>query len=173
MLATINLDLSGLYQRAGSPEKGEQTIRKSLEIATQINDYTIISLAKNRLGEIYNEQGKTDTALSYFIEALDYSKKAGYKKYNGSMIVQIGNIYLEKELYDKAILFFSEAILISKEQNNLRTWGGAYISLANVYMAKENLDSSYYFAKKGETILLKRRRARWNPESLYLPKTDI
>jgi len=155
MLATINLDMSGLYQRAGSPDKAEQAIRRTLKIATQINDFTLLSLANNRLGELYYEQGKSDTALNYYIDALDYSKKAGYKKYNGSMIVQIGKIYHEKKRHDKALLFFSEAISISKEQNNVRTWGRAYISMANVYMATGNLDSSYYNAKKGEAIHLK------------------
>ncbi len=154
MLAILYLDYSGLYRRTQNIEKGKIAIRKSIKIAALLEDYSILSLASNRLGELYYDMDNPDTALIYFQDALKYSNKSGYAKYKSDALISLGTIYSDKHNYALAKQYYTESLISGEEQNNNTTIGKANIYLSQLYMATGNLDSSYYFAKKGEAILL-------------------
>ena len=154
MLAILYLDYSGLYRRTQNIEKGVTAIRKSIKIAALIKDYSILSLASNRLGELYYDMGNPDTAIFYFQDALKYSNKSGYAKYKSDALNSLGTIYSDKHNYTLTKQYYAESLISAEEQNNTTAIGKANIYLSQLYMTTGNLDSSYYFAKKGEAILL-------------------
>ena len=66
MYATMLNDMSGTYTATKNYEKELSTIKHCIEIATSINDFTVLSLAYTQLGNINFRNKQVDSALVLF-----------------------------------------------------------------------------------------------------------
>jgi two-component system NtrC family sensor kinase len=158
MLATIQMDFGGLYFVTQNFDKGAPRYREAIKTATLIHDYTVLSIAFSRLGnmDVYNQ--KPDSAFIKLNKALDYCDRSGFNVYKGSILNQIGHIYSVKKNFGAAKTYFSKAILSDQEQNNVSDMAGSYINLAILYNKTGNGDSAIYYAKKGLSLLKNAKR---------------
>ena len=158
MLATVYLDMGGLYNATDNFDKFSVYNWKSIATASPINNFTVLSVAYRQMGEVYAKKQNTDSAFVSFQRAFDYSKKSGYNKYQGITLIYIGRIYLQKKNFETANKYFSEAVMSAKEQNNNSALGYAYQSMAELYITTGNIDSGYFYARAAEASFLSTAR---------------
>ena len=158
LLATIQCDVSGLYGNTESYDKQWKSIQDAFEIASKINDKTLLSQASRNLGGVYLRKNQFDSALLYYKKSLDYGDQVSYKKYESSSYQSIGNIYLKKQLPQMALKNYLIALQSAKEQNNSSGLGFIYVALADYYNILAKNDSALYYAKLGLAVSKKAGR---------------
>ncbi len=153
-LASVHIQLGGVYAATGNIEQQLLHYRQSENIGSEINDMGQLYMANYQLGETYVKLNKLDSALAFEFKALDYNyRENGWtKKYRGNIFNSIGLIYFKKGNYTLSKQYLSESIRDSHGQNNLQSLADAYINLANLLSKTGERDSSIWYAKKGLEI---------------------
>jgi len=146
------LDMAGLYGRIGNDDKAMTSYRKSISLASALNDDILLSLSYGSYGSAFMDRKVLDSALYYLQLELKYTKKSGYDKYLGSAFKNLALIYLQQEDYENSIIYFDKAIRSAKETANERSLGGTYIDLSELFLKTNQLDSSLFYARKGLNI---------------------
>ena len=155
LLGAIYIDLSTLYGAVRNLNQEKKYLEQGIDIATSINDHTILSIANSRLGDKYQEKGMIDSALVKFQETLNDIKLSGYKKYLGGTLSLIGGIYLDKAMLSVAEPYIRNSFVVNIEQNNMYDLFHSNILMGKWHMAGGNMDSAYFFLKKGDSIINK------------------
>jgi signal transduction histidine kinase len=154
-LANISNDFGLLYQTIANMEKQIEWFNKSISISKKINDPIVLSYSYGNLGVAYMNQGKTDTALQLFNQALDYAYSAGFIKFIGTITFPIGNIYLNRQEYDSAKKYFQQTVNVSLAIDNPSSEAYGYVGFAILYEKINQLDSGFYYARRALDIFTK------------------
>jgi len=118
MYATILSDMTSVFFETDNNEKKLSTVHQTIEIATSINDFTILSLAYNNLGDIYFKKNKIDSALIYFKKSLVCIEKSGYRKNKSGTLGYAGDVYMRKKMYDSAKQNYVKGLSYAKDKND-------------------------------------------------------
>jgi two-component system NtrC family sensor kinase len=154
MLATILSDMANIYLITENYDKEYSTVMRSMKLATSINDYTILSLLHESLGEIEFRNNLLDSALLNFNKSLEFIDKSGYRKYESSVYEHIGDTYLMKGQFNKSRNSYFKGLSSAKNTNNKKSISTLYIALANLYNATGEYDSALHYAKDGLFVLV-------------------
>jgi signal transduction histidine kinase len=157
MLATLLSDMSSVFTVTENFEKELSTTKYCIEVATPINDYTVLSLAYTNLGQINFRNNQADSSLVLFKEALGFVEKSGYRKYQSDILQNIGNVYLFKKIYDSARQNYFRALTSAAEKNNVAGFANIYLSLANYFNDTHRYDSAVYYAYLSLDVFRKTR----------------
>ncbi|MBA3707032.1 MAG: tetratricopeptide repeat protein, partial [Bacteroidetes bacterium] len=76
---------------------------KSLEIAKEINDKSLICLTSNNMGVIYLQQNKLDEAYKYFNQTLKLAKEIGRKSNIQEVYSSLSDLFAKKQDYKQAL----------------------------------------------------------------------
>jgi hypothetical protein len=79
MLAAIQMDFAGLYFATQNFDKGAPLYREAIKTATLIQDYTILSIVFERLGNMDVNNQQPDAAFINLHKALGYVVRSGFK----------------------------------------------------------------------------------------------
>ena len=158
MYATMLNDMSGTYTATKNYEKELSTIKHCIEIATSINDFTVLSLAYTQLGNINFRNKQVDSALVLFRKALEFVAKSGFRKYQSDILINIGDVYVSKKNYDSARQNYARALTVVAEKNNAVGFGNIYLSLANFFNDTHRYDSAVYYAQLSLDVMKKTSR---------------
>ena len=153
LLGAIYIDISSLYGAVRNLNQETKYLQQSIDIATSINDHTILSIANSRLGDKYQEKGMIDSALLKYQETLNDIKLSGYKKYLGGNLSRIGGIYLDKGELSVAETYIRNSFEVNIEQNNVYDLFHSNIWMGKWHMAGGNMDSAYFFLRNGDSIM--------------------
>ena len=130
-------------------DKAIMYYKEEIRTAQQIGAEDLMVNSNMNIGDIFQSQGKLDSAMIYSIRGIYYAEKTDYKTYEGLLLNDVGDIYLKHNQIDSAAHYYNRSVQVSKEQNNISTLANAYTSLANFYKAKGEADSGLYYAKQG------------------------
>ena len=158
LLATILSDMVDIYRVTENLDKEYSTAMHALDIATSINDHTVISLAYESLGEVELRNNQLDSALIDFNKALESINTSGYRKYESNVYEKIGDTYFIKGQINKARDSYFKGIVSAKETNNKWAISTLYIALAHLYNSNGKYDSALYYSKAGLLLLEKVKR---------------
>ena len=147
-LGFIHNDLAMLYRATGNEKKTLSTLFQGYTIGKSINNYTLIAITSDNIGEEYLKTGKPDSALIYVREALNSMEKSGYNTYIGEALAFIGVINTEKKKYGEAKQYFDSSLTAYKIYNNKTGIPKTFLALANLYKAMGKIDSGIYYNKK-------------------------
>ena len=129
-------------------DKAIMYYKEEIRTAQQIGAEDLMVNSNMHIGDIFQSQGKLDSAMIYSIRGIYYAEKTGYKTYEGILLNDVGDIYLKHNQIDSAAHYYNRSVHVSKEQNNISALANAYTSLANFYKAKGEADSGLYYAKQ-------------------------
>ena len=137
----------GLYDTA------EVILRSALEIANRgtnkINQANIIT----NIGNTFTYRTNYDSALSYYLIAIDmYEKEKNYKR-AALLYINISSLYQQIHLFDKAKISAKKAVDISLQINDTSAIGKAYGNLANLQYTDSLWDESITTFKKALPFL--------------------
>ena len=129
-------------------DKAIMYYKEEIRTAQQIGAEDLMVNSNMHIGDIFQSQGKLDSAMIYSIRGIYYAEKTGNKTYEGILLNDVGDIYLKHNQIDSAAHYYNRSVQVSKEQNNISALANAYTSLANFYKAKGEADSGLYYAKQ-------------------------
>ena len=129
-------------------DKAIMYYKEEIRTSQQIGAENLMVNSNMHIGDIFQSQGKLDSAMIYSIRGIYYAEKTGYKTYEGILLNDVGDIYLKHNQIDSAAHYYNRSVQVSKEQNNISALANAYTSLANFYKAKGEADSGLYYAKQ-------------------------
>ena len=99
-----------------------------------------------KIGDVYENLSDYDSALKYYSEGLELSKKINNKMLAGDFLSDISVIYKYKGNFEKALQNNLQALEVYKELNSQAKIANAYGNLGNLYEAMEKYNEalSYY-----------------------------
>jgi len=116
--ATVLSDMVTVFEETKNQEKIISTTKRSIEIAESINNFTLLSLAYNNLGDILFKNNRIDSALMFFKKSLECIEKTGYEKNKSSTLGYIGDVYIRKKMYDSAKQYYVKGLSYAKGKND-------------------------------------------------------
>ncbi|MDL1942395.1 DUF2225 domain-containing protein [Chloroflexi bacterium CFX2] len=72
----------------------------------------------NRIGAIYNSQGKYEDAIQSYEEALAIARELGDKTGEAMMLFNLGSVYKDQKNEETALTFYQQALILARELND-------------------------------------------------------
>jgi tetratricopeptide (TPR) repeat protein len=128
-------------------QKGLEYLKKSFDIAVEINDYQGMSFQYNNIAGVYSEYyNDHKMALGYYKEALKINMKLNDKQQQGIYLMNIGNCYAKLQLNDSVMANYMEANKIFKSLNNPNLFADCQTLMGDFYLKTNNLPLSLRYA---------------------------
>ena len=89
--------------------------------------------ALKHIGKAYKNKGAYESAIAYYNQMSDLSRKIGYKKGVAVSTYAIGYIYRILDAYDKAIAYYNKSIKVRKEINDTKGTANALNNIGVIY----------------------------------------
>jgi tetratricopeptide (TPR) repeat protein len=120
--------------------------KQGRKLSQKINYYKGIAYGQKLIGRIFRKQGKADSAIYQYQEALSNFLKTGDKLNASELELSLGNIYYDKKDYHTALSHLNNGLLLAR---NIKVPGQAaylYSSKGFAYYALKDLDkAALYF----------------------------
>jgi tetratricopeptide (TPR) repeat protein len=107
----------------------------------------------NNIGLTYLKLNIHDSALLFFEDGLNYSKKNNNLENEMRVQNNLGLLYMEKENYPLADRYFRYSIQLSKKIVNPYQEANGLLNIAQVYIRKNQFDSVFYYLHTAEPII--------------------
>ncbi|MCC6370545.1 MAG: tetratricopeptide repeat protein [Bacteroidia bacterium] len=112
-----------------------------------------------RLGILYRNEGRTDSAIIAYIKSIKLADSIGYTSSSASSNNQLGSLYYELNDPKRALTYFSQAFYLYGKAKSNRGASDAALNMAEIYLElgnrtesmKLNLESMRYRRARGDT----------------------
>jgi tetratricopeptide (TPR) repeat protein len=130
----------------GQAERALHCFERSLQIARDLGDATVIASRIGNIGEVYFVLGETEKAVRYFEEAWELFSQMGQKGEAGFWLGHIGLAYSRAGCMDKAAEYFELAASIAREVGDRQREGSWLSNLGSISLRKGEVSSAlnYY-----------------------------
>jgi signal transduction histidine kinase len=139
-----NVFNEGLHQF----DKATEYFFKSLAIAQQINDSSLMSYNYNNLGQAYYFAKNYPLALQYYYKSKTIKEILGDKRSMGSAYGNISSVFFDLKKYDSATYFNNLSLQICKNLNDRKGVATAYSNGGNIYLLQKNYAAAYDYYQK-------------------------
>ena len=129
-------------------EKAQAFYLEAAEEMKKTDDFKLRYLIMSGLGNLYLYRDLPAEALAACQEALDYSIKSGYKRYEIASLSLLARCYSLTEDYDKAISFYEQAIELADSLNLADSYLSYKCELAGVYLRLKQYDKALALEKE-------------------------
>ncbi|MEP7164664.1 MAG: ATP-binding protein [Ferruginibacter sp.] len=148
-ILAINYHAMGnIYGNVGELEKQRTSYHEVIRYGQYIQNGKIISLGYRNLANTY----QNDSIILFTKKAIQYANEAGYKKYDGSSLLQIGKGFFFNGDIDSAKKYAYASIAPNQLQDNRIGLFYSYYGLSRIYSSENQNDSSLFYSKK--TLLI-------------------
>lgn len=117
--------------------KSAEYFNKSLAIAVQLKDSSLISYNYNNLGQAYYFAKNYKQALYYYSLGKGIKEKLQDERGLGSAYGNISSVYFDTEKYDSSLLYANLAFAIRQRQNDKKGMATSYTNVANIYLKQK------------------------------------
>lgn len=129
-------------------EKALENLNKSLKVALEINDASVLSTLYKDLGLLYEKMDKRDLALQAYLKAIKYAGDLGNKTDLGTALLAFADFYIEDKNFDKALPLLMEALKIGEKDQTLDIQKNAHLLLSKLEEQRGNYTASLENYKK-------------------------
>jgi CHAT domain-containing protein/tetratricopeptide (TPR) repeat protein len=164
-LSAILNNIGVTYRDLGGYDKAISSIRRALDIDTNLNDYEGIAAELSNLAATYRRKGilsnnRDDVYLSLAlnVESLEAAKRTGNKRSITAALNNIGLAYASDGKYVQALMYFQWAL---NEANLIGDFSEAcniYANMGFVLMEEENFGKAEEHFRKGLELVLRAGR---------------
>ncbi|MBN2541786.1 tetratricopeptide repeat protein [bacterium] len=134
-----------LYWFAGELDTAIEKNRQASNIATQIDDMSLLADTLNNIAMLYNVKGVMDKSLELHESALAIRRKTKDKAKITQSLMNIGVLNADQGKLDEAISYYEKALKIVKGTAVSGQTAQLYSNLGFVYLGKGKLDTSLKF----------------------------
>jgi len=128
--------------RNGKQDECIQLYLKAKDIASELNNDTLLTSINKDIGIAFKNMKNFDLAKKYLFESLKISEKMKYDRGIASVCMTIGNVYKNSMVYDTAYSYYSKSIEFSKRAGYERGLAGNYNNLGSLYRMQKQYDKS-------------------------------
>lgn len=137
---TVNeLNELGYINRLTDPEQTINYAKKSILIASKLKFKNGLAEANRVLGIGNYYLNQRDSALNYYLIALDLFKKTHNELGEAKVANNIGNLWTEID-YNKALEYYKKTLIIAKKYQIQELIAGSYLNIGNAYFRKKNFN---------------------------------
>jgi len=121
---------------------------KSIELSNKLlkNEQPLPAKEKiqvyNNLGNIYADEGKNTSSLSYYLIALKYSRTNSFLSEEGKVLKNIGAVYVSWKKFKEAVNYYNQALEIGQKTNDSKLIADCYNNLGTVYEQTNELNKA-------------------------------
>ncbi len=148
MLSKSHQFLGILYGNTNNYEREKFHYKYSIKYAEKAGAIHEMVTSYITVGRLYFTLNKTDSALYFQRAAYDLSMKSGYKKYLGSILINLGRIETKKGNKSRSQEYFRQAIDESYKGDYLRGVAAGNLYMADLYNQSKMYDSSLVFGQE-------------------------
>jgi tetratricopeptide (TPR) repeat protein len=155
--------LGRAYRALGDSQKAISFFLPALEVAQDSKNLELERSNLGNLGSAYLAMGgaNTDTALDYYLKALDVAKKIRKPGPLGTAFADLGDACYQKGEMERALQYFKDALKIALSMpNNDSAIGADYGRIGNVCFALGRLETVEDYYKKAIEISRKANNRR-------------
>ena len=147
-LAEIYYRIGVNYRYKHEYDSAQYYYKKTLPLATHINDYYKLGRLYNELGVVCRKTDRNKEAIDYFVSSIKSTDKS--KNFYGKAIAEngIGNIYLVQKEYTKALSYFKESLKYGFTNNNKYHLEISYGNLGETFLYLQQYDSATFYINK-------------------------
>ena len=147
-LAFTHQMMAILYSNTNNYEKALFHHLEARKIAEQSGNIPLQSTINMTLARVYLNLKKTDSALISEQKAYEQATQTGYKRYLGSILLNMGRIYAAQGNKQMAAEYYKKALVASAYQNYYpRGVVASNLLLAEIYKQSGLRDSSFLYIK--------------------------
>ncbi len=132
--------------------KSTEYFTKSLALATELNDSSLISYNYNNLGQAYYFQKNYPKALEFYFKSKSIKTLLNDKRGTGNAYSNISNVYFDIKKNDSALLFNDSSLFIRKAQNDKKGIATSYLNGANIFLIQKKLPEAHDYYQKALAI---------------------
>jgi len=122
----------------GNYQESDKLYEKSLKIRKSLKDSMGIASLHYKIGNNFYKTTQLDSAMTYYLKALDFYEKKNVNAVANSLQGNIGAIYMSLKNYPKALEYFAKNIVFSKKNNQYELLANALTNTGNVYLFKKD-----------------------------------
>lgn len=135
-----------MYYYLADYEKARQYQQKNLELSVMIKDLRGEGIAYNNLGSISEKQGKTDEAITHYLNAIKIFEHSGERHALTDAHVYLANLLLSQGTHHEAKLHLEKALALGREIQYKQGIANAFLGLGNLaHQMKEHNNAKKYF----------------------------
>jgi signal transduction histidine kinase len=138
-----------LYANSNNYEKAWYHHLLARQIARESGNLVVESIANQTMNRIYLNLKKTDSALISIRKAYDQAMQSGYKRYLGSILLNMGRTYAVMGNISLANEYYRKSLVASAEQGYFRGVVASSLLLADYDLKIGQRDSAFFYIKKG------------------------
>jgi len=122
------------------------------EIAKNNNDNNQMIYYLNKIAIRNWENKKPDDAVSYFLQSIDYNKKAGNMRGIMTTYTQIGNIYLEENRLTDALTYYKKSLEVRRSLKKKIDIAYGLLAIGEVYENMQNNRDAVIALEEAEAL---------------------
>lgn len=146
-LASVTMNIGLVYVYQDDFEKGLYYLRKADSLITVNKISKLEYNIKLNIGDVYDKQNITDSAVLYFNNALKIAEKMKDENCLGLAMTGLGHTNLKQGNFGKSLQYYMGALSYLKAAENDDVLCEATLGLANLYGKFNNKDSAIIYAR--------------------------
>jgi len=148
-LAFTELTLGILYTNSNIYEKASYYSMLSNQKAVESGNLAVQSIVNLTMNRVYLSLKKNDSALISIQKSYEQATQSNYKRYLGSVLLNMGRTYAALGNISLANDYYRRAILVSTQEGYFRGIAASDLLLADYYMEKGKRDSVFLYIEDG------------------------
>ena len=145
---TISVNLGFIYLGLKQYQEAEKYLKQALEVDDSSIGVRAKAIASYNLGNLYNEIGSHDTALTYYDRSLTFYSRIGNEAQIINPLNGIAKTYLSLNNLSKAEETALKAVEIGEQNKTLLELNDATNLLATIYGELGDYQKAYFFSVK-------------------------
>jgi tetratricopeptide (TPR) repeat protein len=140
--------------RLTDPEQSIQQARRALVLANNIGYNNGMAESNRVIGIGYGYLGQLDTALNYYLIAINYYQRANNPDGQAKVNNNIGNLFKESD-YDKAIEYYTKALQIALKVKDEDLVAKVYLNFGNIYRRQKHFAKALDSYERANALFVK------------------
>lgn len=129
-----------------------ENYRIGYEIASKIDNQSLIKQSENNIGHILFYLGKYKDAEQYYESFYQYGVKQQIPSYQATALNNLGEVSLAEQNIEKAYDQFNQSLRLRETNNFEHNSAWSYTNIAKVYLIKQQYDKAIEHINKAITI---------------------
>ncbi|MBS2213336.1 tetratricopeptide repeat-containing sensor histidine kinase [Carboxylicivirga mesophila] len=138
--------VANYYSKSRNYQLAEKYYNELLKRTEELGDVNLSEMAYLNVANFYNQQGKTDEAISYYSVLEKSLEKSNNKKRYKPLYNNLGVIYIYKKDWAKAKEYLHKSIAIKQEEGDSLGIFSSYQNLFRISVQTRQLDEAAFYS---------------------------
>ncbi len=143
-----------IYYHHEQPELALIHYQNSVNEFLQTKDMVGLKGNYINLGNAYNDEGKLDSAMHFYNQAL-LLEKNGTERFSQTLRGNIGQIHLRQNNLDSALFYYSQLVREYRLENNAYSLSNGLLNLGITFQKLEQIDSALVYLEECKNLCAK------------------